>query len=191
MRINKRQLPSRIVGEKAATISDFYNLETGGGTWAIDASGASATSGPSNILNHLVGGFNDQKVTAVIKTSTFAGSERLGVLVRFLTNKTGNATYYYLQNQAGTARIQKVVDGVFTTIASGTFALAPGAEYTFTLSAVGTSIVGRIDDLAGNAIDLSASDSAIAGPGICGARSGPTTATQISVKSIKTEQVFS
>ena len=188
---NTKGILSRIVGEKAATIADFYNLETGGGTWAIDASGASATAGTSNILQHLVGGFNDQKVTAVLKTSNVAGAERLGVMARFLTNKTGNATYYYLQNQLGTARIQKVVDGVFTTLASGTYALAAGTEYTFTLSVVGSSLVGRIDDGAGNAIDLSASDSSIAGPGICGARSGPTTSTQISVKSIKTEQILS
>lgn len=191
MVINTRQLPSRIVRDKPATISSWDELETGGGAWAMDASGASATAGTSNILQHLVGGFTDQKVTAVLKTSTVAGSERLGVMLRFLTNKTGEATYYYCHCQQGVARIQKVIDGVFTTLASGAYALAAGTEYTFIAQVVGSSLTFSIDDLAGNAISLSASDSANAGPGCTGARSGPTQSTQISVKSIKTEQVFS
>lgn len=188
--INTKQLPSRIVRDKAATITSWDELETGGGTWSIDASGASATSGASNILQHLVGGFADQKVTAVLKTSTAAGSERLGVMLRFMTNKTGEATYYYCHCQQGVARIQKVIDGVFTTLASGAYALAAGTEYTFIAQVVGTSIEFSIDDLAGNAISLSATDSSNAGPGCGGARAGPTQSTQISVKSIKTEQVF-
>lgn len=186
---NTQNARSRIVRTKAATISTWDEMDTAGGTWAFDANGVSAAAATTNILQCLVGGFADQKITAVLKTSTTAGSERLGVFLRFLTNATGEATYYYLQCQQGTARIQKVVDGTFTTLTSGAFAFAANTEYTFTFQVVGTALTGSIDDLAGNSISLSASDSANAGPGIMGCRSGPTQSCQISVKSWQAEEV--
>lgn len=190
---NTQTIRTRIVRTKAATIADWYELDTAGGSWSLDASGASATAGTSNILQHLVGGFADQKVTAVVKTSTAAASAQFGVFVRMLTSKTSpaNNTYYFLRFQTGTLRITKVVDGVFTNLASVAYTMTPGTEYTMTLQIVGNALTGTMDDLAGNSQTLTASDSAITGMGICGARSGPTNSTQISVKSIQTEEVWS
>lgn len=187
--LNALSIRSRIVRSKAAVIADVYEMDTGGGTWAIDANGFSATSGTSDIALCLVGGFNDQKITASLTSTTAGASATLGVMARFRTNITGSATYYYLRQNAGTLRLQKVVNGTFTTLASGAFTFTPGTWYTFTLQCVGTAISGSIDDGAGNSLELSAVDSAIEGPGVMGFRSGPTTASQISCRSWTCEEV--
>ena len=174
---------------KAATIADVYNMDTGGGTWAIDGSGFSASSGTSNIAQCLVGGFYDQKITASLTSTTAGGTATLGVFARFLTNITGSASYYYARQNAGTFRLQKVVNGTFTTLSSGAFVFTATTWYTFILQCVGTAISCSIDDGAGNSLALSAVDSAIAGPGIMGFRSGPTTGSQISCRSWTCEEV--
>ncbi len=186
MPLNFQNIRTRIVVAKAATIADFYNMDTAGGTWSIDASGMSATAGTSNIAQVLVGGFNDQKITAVLKTST--ASSRLGVILRYLTSKSPNATYYYGQVQAGTMRITKVVDGTFTNLASAAYTITAGTEYTFTFSAIGSALSLTVDDLAGNTATITVADSSIAGPGCMGFRSGPTTSTQISCKNWQAEE---
>lgn len=193
---NTKTVRSRIVFTKAATMADWYGLSTDGGSWSFDASGASATAGTSNVLQVLTGGYADQKITAVVKTSTAAASAQFGVFIRMRTNKTSpaNNTYYYLRFQTGTLRITKVVDGVFTNLASGAFTMTPGTEYTMTFQVVGSALSGSIDDLAGNSLSLSATDSAITasdGEGITGVRSGPTNSTQISVKNLQSEEVWS
>lgn len=193
---NTRTVRSRIVFDKVATLADWYGLGTDGGSWSFDASGASATAGTSNILHVFTGGYADQKITAVVKTSTAAASAQFGVFLRMRTTKTSpaNNTYYYLRFQTGTLRITKVVDGTFTNLSSGAFTMTPGTEYTMTFQVVGSSLTGTIDDGAGNSLTLTATDSSITaadGEGIGGARSGPTNSTQISVKSIKVEEVWS
>ena len=56
------------------------------------------------------------------------------------------------------------------------------------------SLIGTMDDGAGNSQTLSDTDIAITGAdgeGICGVRSGPTNSTQISVKNLQVEEVWS
>lgn len=183
-----QQVRTRIVRTKAATIADYYEMDTAGGTWSLGANGISATAGTSNIAQILVGGFADQKVTADLKTATAAGSERLGVMVRFRTSKSRNATYYFAQNQQGNFRITKVVDGTFTNLTSTAYTVTAGTWYTFTLQVIGSALSATITDGTTSA-SLTATDSSIAGPGCMGFRAGPTQSTQIDCRSWQAEEM--
>lgn len=185
MPLNFQNLRSRIVVAKAAVIADWDTMEASVGTWTFDAAeGVEAAAGVSNRVTILVGGFADCKITANLKTDTAAGSESFGALARFVTNETGYATYYYARQQQGNFRIQKVVDGTFTTLATVANTIIAGTFYSFVLRVVGTALTASID-----AVELTATDSAIAGPGAFGFRSGPTQSTQISCKSWQVEEV--
>lgn len=187
--LNTQNIRSRIVVAKAAVIADPYLMDTGGGTWAVDADGWSATSGSSNITSCAVGGFADQKITASLKSSTAAGTINMGVTARFLTNVSGSATYYLAQQASGVFRVRRVLAGAFVTLASTPFTVVSGTWYTFILSVVGQQITASIDDGAGNSAILTPTDSNISTAGLMGFRSGPTTASQISCRSWTCEEV--
>ncbi len=192
MPYNVAALRSRIVIAKAATIADWDQLQPylNSASWTLDANGASVTSAGSSGVQILVGGFNDQKITASMKfiTPTTAGNENLGVMCRFYTNQSGYATYYYARQHKGVFRLQKVVDGTFTTLSSASYTLAQNTWATIVLQTVGSAISASIDD-GSTSQSLSASDSAIAGPGCFGFRSGPTDNSTISCRSFTVEEI--
>lgn len=192
MPYNVYAVRSRIVFSKAATIADWDQLQPylNSASWTLDANGASVTSAGSSGVQILVGGFNDQKITASMKfiSPTAAGSENIGVICRFYTNQTGYATYYLARQHKGVFRLQKVVDGTFTTLSSNSFTLAQNTWATFTLQAVGSALSVSIDD-GTSSLSLTATDSAIPGPGCFGFRSGPTDNSTISCRSFTVEEV--
>ena len=103
---------------------------------------------------------------------TTAGNEDIGLLLRFMTNDSPDATYYYARVNGGVAKITKVVSGAFTTLSSQAFALPQGTNVTITFSAVGDLLSATFD--AGGApptVNLSAVDSDIPQRGIMGFRS--------------------
>lgn len=118
----------------------------------------------------------DYSLTGVMRytSPTTAGSESMGLLVRFSTNHSPDATYYYVRQDAQKAKLVSVVDGTFTTLAESNFALPADTDLTisgsvrrvgganqlsFTWSASGLSDVL-----------LEASDSDIGAGGIVGFR---------------------
>lgn len=191
MPYNVQAVRSRISVAKAATIADWYQQQPylNSAAWVLDANGASVTTAGSSGNLILVGGFNDQKITASMKfiTPTTAGNENIGVMARFYTNQTGAATYYLARQHKGVFKLQKVVNGTFTTLASNSYTLAINTWATFTLSVVGTALSATIDD-GTTSLTVTASDSAIPGPGCMGFRSGPTDNSTISCRSFTAEE---
>jgi hypothetical protein len=192
MPYNIAAVRSRIVLAKAATIADWDQMQPylNASAWTLDANGASVTSSASSGVQILVGGFNDQKITASMKfiTPTTAGNENIGVMCRFFTNQSGYATYYFARQQKGIFRLQKVVDGTFTTLSSNNYTLAQNTWATFVLQVVGSALSASIDD-GTTSLSLTATDSAIAGPGCFGFRSGPTDNSTVSCRSFTVEEV--
>lgn len=186
---NTGNVRARTVVTKAATIADFYLMDNVSGTWTLDAGGASVAAATSGRTAFQFGGVADCKTTIVAKTSTTAGSESFGAMARFSSNETGYATYYFARQNQGVFRLQKVVNGTFTTLASGTFAAAAGTYYTIIISCIGSAILASIDDGAGNSLTKTATDTAIPGGGGHGARVGPTQSTQMSIKNWQAEEV--
>ncbi len=191
MPYNTQAVRSRISIAKSATIADWYQMQPylNSAGWTLDANGASVTSASSSGVQILVGGFNDQKITAALKfiTPTTAGNENLGVLARFYTNQSGYATYYYARQHKGVFKLQKVVNGTFTTLASSSYGLAQNTWATFTLQVVGSALSATIDD-GTTSLTVTATDSSITGPGCMGFRSGPTDNSTISCKSWTAEE---
>lgn len=155
---------------------------------AFDASLGLGVATNTSILYALVGGgFADQEVVAVCRytSTTTVGSEDFGILLRFLTNHSPNATYYYFRVDGQQAKITKVVDGTFTTLTQVSFALPQDTDVTITASAVGGVVTARF--VAG-ALDetLTAADSSIAAAGLVGFRTQSSTGY---LKSLDLEQV--
>ena len=188
--ISTQDIRPRIDVSVGATIANWDYLtpilNTAG--WVLDANGASVTTATSSILQIGLGGFPNQIITASLKfiTPTTAGNEELGVMGRFLTNKSPDATYYYLRQISGQIRLVKVVDGTFTTLASAAYALAQDTWADFTLTMNGSAIEGTIDD-GSTSVTLNATDSDIANGGFC-VRSGPTNAATISMRSFRVQE---
>ncbi len=133
----------------------------GTGSIAFDVSDGLGVATDTSIMYALaVGGFNNQSVTAVCRyTSTTAvGDEDLGILLRFQTNHTPNATYYYIRVDGQQAKITRVKDGTFSTLTQDTFALAQDTDVTITASIEGDSITANFDD-GSTDLDLSVEDS--------------------------------
>lgn len=188
MPLNFASLRSRIVRTKAATIADWDEMEQSSGTWSFDATGVKCAAGTANRILIPAGGWADQKITAVLSSTTAAGSESLGVLLRFITNETGYATYYYARQVTGNFRIQKVVDGTFTTLASSAFTWTSSTDHTFIFQAVGSALSASISN-GSTTVSLTATDSAVGQYGGFGFRSGPTNSTQIAGKNWQIEEV--
>lgn len=120
------------------------------------------------------GGFNDQRMTAVMRfvSPTVAASCSLGAFIRCQTLDT-NPSYYWARVDGGVARITKVLSGTFSTLSSNTFALPQNEDVTITFSAVGTVLSASFVSASGSAatVNLVATDSSIAGTGLMGFRS--------------------
>lgn len=188
MPLNFANLRTRIVRTKAATIADADEMEFSSGAWGFGATGVAVVAGTANRILITAGGWADQKITAVLSSTTAAGSESLGVYLRFITNETGYATYYYARQVTGNFRIQKIVDGTFTTLVSTPFTWTASTDHTFILQAVGSALSASISN-GTTTVSVSASDSAVPQYGAFGFRSGPTNSTQIACRNWQVEEV--
>lgn len=190
MAYNLANARSRILISKAATIADWDSMQPflNSSAWTLDANGASVTSAGSSGIVILAGGFSNQKITASLKFITPTTTTDIGVLARYYTNRTGYATYYYARLVGTNFRIGKNVDGTFSTLTSTSFTLAQNTWATFILQVSGSALSASIDDGTTSA-SLSTTDSAIAGPGGFGFRSGPTNSSTISCRSFTVEEV--
>ena len=188
MPLNFANLRSRIVRTKAATIADAYEMEFSSGAWGFGATGVAVVAGTANRILITAGGWADQKITSVLSSTTAAGSESLGVYLRFQTNEAGYATYYYARQVLGVFRIQKVVNGTFSSLISGSFTWTASTDHTFTFQAVGSALSASINN-GSTSLSLSVTDSALGQYGGFGFRSGPTNSTQIACRNWQVEEV--
>jgi hypothetical protein len=82
--------------------------------------------------------WTQQSVTASIKPTAFDGTDRwFGLATRF----TDPAHYYYVTvRSSNTILLRRMLNGVFTTLASGTLTVTPNQTYIVRLEAVGTRL---------------------------------------------------
>jgi len=119
------------------------------------------------------GGYNDQRITAVMRyrTPTTAGAENFGVIARFQTFENATyQTYYWLRVNAGVLKLTKVVGGSFTNLSTGAFSLSADVDVTLVLSCVGSAISGSGTASGLGTVSLSSTDSAIPTGGLMGYR---------------------
>lgn len=140
----------------------------------FDANGLGySAANTSTIVAILVGSFDDQRITATMKfvAPTTAGSEEIGVMLRVISLDSPDTTYYYARVVGGQARITKVIDTVFTNLASGAFALPQNTNVTITFSVVGSQLSASFVASGVSTVNLSATDTDITGRGIAAIRS--------------------
>jgi hypothetical protein len=165
--LNKTDVKSRIVFAKDLINDQTYNgvnEKMNTSDLAFDETeGLGSDNGSSTAVTINVGGFDDQKIVAVLKyvSPTEAGGEDIGALLRLQTMDSPNATYYYARVDGGNAKITKVVDGSFDTLTQSAFALAQDTVVTITFSAVGNQLTALFQATGGSPSDvtLSTSDS--------------------------------
>lgn len=144
---------------------------------AYDASlGLGVATATSVLFANNFGVASDYSLTGVMRytSPTTAGSESMGLLVRFSSNHSPDATYYYVRQDAQKAKLVSVVDGTFTTLAEANFALPADTDLTISGS---VRSVGGVNQLsftwsASGLSDvlLEASDSDIGSGGLVGFR---------------------
>lgn len=85
----------------------------------------------------------EQSIEADIKPTAFSGSDRwVGLAVRY--QDAANYDYVTLRN-SGSVEIKSMRNGVWTTVAHGTFPVVTGRSYHVSLQVVRTSLRVRID----------------------------------------------
>lgn len=86
----------------------------------------------------------NQSIQADLKVNAFAatGTHWAGLIARYTDSKN----FYYLMQEANTLQIRKIVNGVFTPIASTPFTLQVGRKYRVRLEAVGTWLRAYVND---------------------------------------------
>ena len=131
--------------------------------------GAASTS---TIALIMVGGFNDQKITATMKyvdPTTDAGSD-LGVMLRVISADSPNTAYYYIRYDGGQARITKVLESGFQNLTSSPFTVTKNTVFTIEAQVVGTALSATFTS-GTSVVNLSTIDSNIASGGVMGLRS--------------------
>jgi hypothetical protein len=125
--------------------------------------GSAAAATTSVICN--VGGFAAQRITAVLKfvAATTAGSEDIAVMARYGSLDVFNT--YYARCFHGGAYLQKVVNGVFTTLDLIAFALPQNTPVTIVTECIGTSLKARFTAAGPGTVNLAAVDATFANGG--------------------------
>lgn len=142
---------------------------------ATEGLGRAASESTAVLIN--AGGFNDQRVTAVMKyvSPTATSASEIGVIARCntLDNIGTSESYYYARIDNDTAKLTKVINGAFTTITQTAFPLAQNVLATISLSCQGSSIIATFESAAapGVVTTLSVTDTAITTGGLMGFRS--------------------
>jgi len=145
------------VANAATLFSDDFNdgnangWTTSGGSWSV-SSGVYSQSGTSASAKALAGSttWTTVTVSARVRPNTFSTSSSRGVGIAARAQSTSN--FYALVLTPNSVQIRK---GATTALASAAFSATTGTFYTLTLSATGSSLVGRVN---GNQL-VSASDS--------------------------------
>jgi hypothetical protein len=144
------------------------------GSPAFDATyGLGIATSSSIVVAAHAGGFNDQRVTGVMRwrAPTSSPNEEFGVIARFQTFEVaGSQNYYYARVDGGVAKLTKVVAGSFTNLATVAFALSADVDVTIVLSCVGNAISASFTASGLGTQSLSATDSAITTGGLMGFR---------------------
>lgn len=88
--------------------------------------------------------WTQQSVSALIKPTAFDGSDRwFGLATRY----TDASNYYYVTlRSSNTILLRRMVNGVFTTLASGSLTVAANQTYNVRLEAVGTRLRVYVND---------------------------------------------
>jgi len=145
----------------------------------FDANGLGTTTATSTVIFCNVGGFADQKITAIMKYigPTTSGNEELGVIARLQSlDDTADEDYYFARVHQGQARITRVINGVFTNLTSGAFALPQNVNCEISLQCVGNAISATfVADSGPGPVTLSTIDASIPDPGIMGFRTRTST----------------
>jgi pectate lyase len=132
----------------AATLfSDDFNdgnangWSTSGGSWSV-SSGAYSQSGTSASAKALAGSTSWSTVTASarVRANAFGTATSRGTGIAARVQSTSN--FYALVLTPNSVQIRK---GTTTTLASASFSTATGTWYTLSLSATGSSLVGRVN----------------------------------------------
>lgn len=176
--INSNDVVKLVSGSKdLIAVQDYKNLNkklnTGGVSFNV-TEGLGDNTATSSMVFINSGGFQDQKITAVMNypSATTAGNEDIGVMLRTITTEGADASYYYARVDGGFAKITKVLDGTFSTLTSQAFALGQGENVTITFSAVGNVLSATFDAGGSPAtVELSALDDSIPTGGVLGFRS--------------------
>ncbi|WP_129648084.1 hypothetical protein [Peristeroidobacter agariperforans] len=112
-------------------------------SWTVASSGAARVYRQSQLASEarsVLGGsdWTQQSVSALITPRAFDGSDRwFGLATRF----TDASNYYYVTlRSSNTIMLRRMVDGVFTTLASAPLTATPGQTYNVRLEAVGTRL---------------------------------------------------
>lgn len=140
---------------------------------AFDAThGLGEAASNSSMVLFSMGGFDDQHVIADLKwvAPTTAGNEEIAVMSRCLTAET-LANYYLWRLDGGVLKLTKVIDSVFTNLATVAWALPVDVIATMELIIVGSQLTGRASASGMADEELTASDSDIPGGGLMGFRS--------------------
>lgn len=177
--LNKTDVAS-IAASKVSLIKNLIsdqtctNLHYVLGTPVFDATYGHGISTATSVITLVgAGGFNDQRVTGVMRyrAPTTAGAEYMGVVARVQTMETaGPVTYYWARQNAGSAKLTKVVAGTFTNLATTAYALAADEDVTIVLSCIGSAISASFTSTSLGTVNLSATDSSIPSGGLMGYR---------------------
>lgn len=121
-----------------------------------------------------IGGFDDQRVTGVMKwiaPSTPADHE-FGVIARFQTiDETADEAYYFARVDDGQAELVKKVGSSFITLSSGAFVVPSDTDVTITLEVVGSALSATFDAGGSPAtVNLATIDTDIPSGGLMGFR---------------------
>lgn len=152
--------------------------------------GIGSDNGGSAVAIMHVGGFNDQRATAVMRYTppTAIGGEDIGVMLRLRSFDSPAIDYYYARCNAGLAKISRISSGTFTTLSSTPFALSQSQDVTITFSVVGSVLSASFSATGGSpaTVNLTAVDTIIPGGGLIAIRSQT---SSIFCKSITIEQL--
>lgn len=176
--ITYADLPAKFsLTKNLVSTQTFRHLTTKVNTPAFDATlGLGLATATSWVALVHGGGFNDQRVTAVMRyvSPTAQGSENFGVILRVQCVETGDAAstdYYYFRCNTGNARITRVVGNTFTNLTSQAFVLPQSTNVTITASIVGSALSATFNAGGSPAtVNLAATDTQIATGGLMGFR---------------------
>jgi len=172
----KRDVASTLVSLTKNLVTDQTETSTsklsGSATFHASYGYGIATSSTIVVAMH-AGGFNDQRVTGVMRyrSPTNQGSETVGVMARFQTfDNATYQTYYLARVNAGVAKLTKVVGGSFTNLSTNAFVLGQDVDVTIVLACVGSAISASFSASGLSTVSLSATDTAIPTGGLMGFR---------------------
>jgi len=142
---------------------------------AFDAvKGLGVVTATSTVAVLHCGGFNDQRITGVVRyvSPTVSGGEDVGMTVRFQSMEdTASSNYYYARISGGFARLTKVIANVYTNLSSAAFVVAQDVDVTIVLSCVGSALAATFTAASGPApVSLSAVDTSVPAGGLMGWR---------------------